>query len=611
MNKGLLVLLVMTMLSGIVLSSSIVTADNDSVVDEINITVPVACTISGIGMNTHNATINNGQYDSAIGETTIKALCNDNEGFAIYTIGYTDDTDGVNVLTSSTLGTTFDITTGTQTSGVDSKWAMKLTADSGQTYPIVIENSFNNFHNVPDDYTLVASRASGTDVGTSAIGSTITTTYQAYISSTQPAGTYTGQVKYTLVHPNDADAPEKPFMCPANTICYHPNGDDVVGSMDVLLNGGSYYDYYGYGDDIGRQPVTSSSWMQLVSSNYSRAGYGFAGWNTEPDGTGTNYGPNQMINPGNLPRRGLNLYAKWVQAEDNVTMQSFDDSVQPYASAAIGTVIGLTDARDNNVYAVAKQVDGKWWMMENLRLDPGTANITLSNTNNPTLSFLSSLSNVSSTDVWCGDASDENCTDRVVYNTANLDRSLDADGNIHYDENWEFANASWYSYGVYYNWYTATAGHGDTNFSENTGERICDDYFYETNCYYYAPSTSGDICPSSWRIPPGADGSSIDANALAVPGSVMYLSDLIYDDEGAIRYPLNYVTSGYYYSNVQGGRGIAYGELLNMWWTSTIGMSDNGVDLIENNGFNGFSFGLNSASSESRIYGFPVRCVAQ
>ena len=51
-------LLALTIFSGLVLSSSSVSAED--VVDIINITVPVSCTISGTGMNTHNAEINNG-----------------------------------------------------------------------------------------------------------------------------------------------------------------------------------------------------------------------------------------------------------------------------------------------------------------------------------------------------------------------------------------------------------------------------------------------------------------------------------------------------------------------------------------------------------------------
>jgi len=130
-------LTITTLISGLILSSTLVSADNDSIVDEINITVPVSCTLSGTGMNTHNAEINNGQYNSAIGETTLKAFCNDNEGFAIYAIGYTDNKDGKNVLANATLGSTHDIVTGTATGPVNnvdtSQWAMKLSTVTSPT----------------------------------------------------------------------------------------------------------------------------------------------------------------------------------------------------------------------------------------------------------------------------------------------------------------------------------------------------------------------------------------------------------------------------------------------------------------------------------------------
>ncbi len=211
------ILLGFSIVSGFILASSTVSADNDSVVDEVNITVPLSCTMSGSGMTSHNASIANGTYNSNIGETTITAFCNDNSGFAIYAIGYTDDTDGKNVLTDS-VDTNNDIDTGTATAPVggndNSNWAMKLSTVTSPTptYPITIQNSFDSFHNVPDDYALVAKRTEGTDVGQNAEGSTIKSTYQAYISKTQPAGTYTGQVKYVMVHPNDSAAPKLPTL---------------------------------------------------------------------------------------------------------------------------------------------------------------------------------------------------------------------------------------------------------------------------------------------------------------------------------------------------------------------------------------------------------------
>ena len=214
-NKYLLIpisLLSLTALSGSLLISSDVNADNTDIIDQVNITVPVSCTLSGTGMNTHNADIANGTSNSSIGETTMKTFCNDSNGFAIYAVGYTDNTEGKNVLTNSTLGNTYDIATGTATSGNASNWAMKLSTVSSPTptYPVTIQNSFDSFHTVPDDYTLVAKRTTSTDIGQNTEGSTIKSTYQAYISKTQPTGTYTGQVKYTLIHPHDAAAPVKP-----------------------------------------------------------------------------------------------------------------------------------------------------------------------------------------------------------------------------------------------------------------------------------------------------------------------------------------------------------------------------------------------------------------
>ena len=60
---------------------------------------------------------------------------------------------------------------------------------------------------VPSNYDVVAYRESGTASSSTSLdvsGSYIDTTYQAYVTSVQPADTYVGQVKYTLIHPFDA-----------------------------------------------------------------------------------------------------------------------------------------------------------------------------------------------------------------------------------------------------------------------------------------------------------------------------------------------------------------------------------------------------------------------
>ena len=77
----------------------------------------------------------------------------EDDGFAIYAIGYTNNTDGDNTLTSHNLSPVQTIATGTGTSG-NSQWAMKLATVSSPTptYPITIQNSYDSFHTVPNAY---------------------------------------------------------------------------------------------------------------------------------------------------------------------------------------------------------------------------------------------------------------------------------------------------------------------------------------------------------------------------------------------------------------------------------------------------------------------------
>ena len=222
-------------LSNLFLFVSSVSADgNDTTVDNIAVAVPVSCTLSGIGMNSHNARVPNGTYQSDIGSTTIKAFCNDFEGFAIYAAGYTGDEVGAtnsNKLIGANLNQT--IVTGTATSAGNpdtSNWSMKLATDGTATYVLTLDNGFGSYSNVPNSYTKVAHRDSGTDVGTNSTGASLTTTYAAYISKTQTADVYSGQVIYTLVHPASQNAP---VACnPSGTTIGTNTGTDIKCMQD-------------------------------------------------------------------------------------------------------------------------------------------------------------------------------------------------------------------------------------------------------------------------------------------------------------------------------------------------------------------------------------------
>ena len=147
----------------------------------------------------------------------------------------------------------------------------------------------------------------GSSTTDTTLGVKLETTYAAYISSSQPADTYVGQVKYTMVHPY-TEAPLQPQTATSGCINYFPNGSNVDGTMGCQLI---------YNTD------TSAT---LLASNFSRTGYGFAGWSnkfdyaTNPNQEGIRfYGPQETITftageyTGN--NNGLALYAVWVKSE--------------------------------------------------------------------------------------------------------------------------------------------------------------------------------------------------------------------------------------------------------------------------------------------------------
>ena len=171
--------------------------------DSLAISVPSSCTLASSVDEAHSASIVNGRYEEGIGTTILSAFCNDKNGYSVYAIGDSLNSEGNNVLVSN-INNNYDIPSGTATSGDTSNWAMKLALKAGDTSttPPTIIPPFNNYATVPTTWTKVATiPSSTTDMKE---GSNFTTTYATYISPTQAAGTYLGQVKYLLTHPSAA-----------------------------------------------------------------------------------------------------------------------------------------------------------------------------------------------------------------------------------------------------------------------------------------------------------------------------------------------------------------------------------------------------------------------
>ena len=229
-------------------------AIDGSGVDKVTLSIPVSCTLNATINSEHTISMISGTYKDNIGKTIMKTTCNDKDGYIIYAIGSTNDIDGKNTLSSIDLGEDYDIPTGLNTSkpstGEDvSSWAMKLTPVAGNYAPTIPTEYNNTYGLIPNTWTNVASRDPGTfDMSE---GSTFTTTYAIYAKGTQPAGTYTGQVKFALLHPSSSISPttlERAFFLAGKQKIniYDENGtnttnstNQATGEPNTLI--GSYY----------------------------------------------------------------------------------------------------------------------------------------------------------------------------------------------------------------------------------------------------------------------------------------------------------------------------------------------------------------------------------
>ena len=308
--------------------------------------------------------------------------------------------------------------------------------------------------------------------------------------------------------------------CPSS-ICYRADSDEVEGTM-------------------GRQPINDGETATLFPSNYSRDGYGFAGWSnvadyaTNPDAEF--YGPMEDITiPAGTALRGLNLHAVWIESagdlqdatkvaelcgsggtDGSLTAAVYNDEGDADEStwsitAGLSSVSALTDTRDGQTYAIARLSDGNCWMIENLRLadthkeeaNTVSTTLTVANTNNPlndndptnptvvlkhnfadtqTFTNLSHTSNLeynanTAPDGWC-------TTDSADCNNQSRLRTHNTTNRTSYTPTQTMSkSANLYSYGNYYNWYSATAGNG--TYDKTSGDTV------------------GDICPAGWHLPTG------------------------------------------------------------------------------------------------------------
>ena len=559
-------------LSGIVLSSITTSAtDTTSYEDQVSITVPASCTMGGVGSNTHNATLNPGtwsgasgsDYENGIGKTTLTVFCNDYNGFSIYAVGYTGNTAGNTNLVGASTST--NIATGTSTSGATSNWSMKVNKETDTSIAYTPANmnvpvAYTSWHEVPSTYTQVAEYKAST--GSSATddvkGAKVNTTYAAFISSTQVADTYEGQVKYTMVHPY--------------------NNDTNSYIVEFLANGGT--------GTMTPQKITRGTATALTTNAFTApTGLSFKEWNTKADGTGTSYADGASVT--NIGEAGgtATLFAIWAP---KYYMQDMDSTTIAALLPNVGDTVTMYDKRDTveneNEYTIAKLADNKYWMTTNLNLAGGTAlsaddtNVTsayissFSTSNNLTKSGSTIVLPASSTSGF------DTANYSYVYNSGNK-TNCGASGQ----------DTPCYSY---YSWDAATLGSGRSISTDNT-------------------DAQQSICPKGWKLPTSRTTSATNWQTtsdfyvlahqygLDSTTSTSESDNGFYTQAGPGTVP-NFLLAGHYLNGL-----FYYGGGGGYYWSSTSASSTSSARYL----LFSSSYVYSADNSLSRNSGFSVRCL--
>ena len=510
------------------------------------------------------------------------------------------DTNLTNTANSSSVFTNLASNAATLSAFPDNYWGYSYSTDNGSTWISGSQgDTATGYNGLPldnDDSGVTGVILASTDSLTNA--SSVKFKIGAKASATQASGTYTNTVNfYAVANPEPSLAP---VACNPGKVCYNANSLTTTEG------------------EMGKQNASDGVSIVLFASNYSRAGYGFAGWSDTYDYSCNLYGPQEtIVSPTGTTANGLPLYAVWVKSAGS--MQSDAASVCSRLTAAsnvtktLNSVSALTDERDGNTYAIAKLADGKCWMIENLRLNNTASHNSdgslaqgygesatygnfagLADAESTTFSSLYVANSLYSKD-GSNDTVNIGATDYVAYrmprynNTNTTVRATAPTVN----------NAAIYSYGNYYTWHAAIADvsfYGSSNIS----------------------ATGVSICPSGWHLPTGGDKSN-EANseiqALIVDGINGGTKPANYDNMSApyydgapegrnasntLRgYPNNFIYAGYLSSSTFTNRGTT-----SSYWTSTSGGSNSSFQLD----ITGSTLGL-GMNIGNKSFGRSVRCV--
>ena len=462
-----------------------------------------------INLSSNDLIIDNLTPGNSSDSNVITATVSTNAGYGYY-MSATAGTSSTNTnLTSSTgsIFTNLSSNAATLSSFPDNYWGYSYSTDDGSTW---ISGSQGNTNTGYDGLPL-----DNDDSGTTGVILTSTDSFTnsgsvkfkigAKASSTQASGTYTNTVNfYAVANPEPTLGP---VDCEAGKICYNVNSlTTTEGTMGRQEK------------DDSNENIADGSTVTLLASNFSKQGYGFAGWSDTYDYSGNLYGPQETIAaPTGTTDNGLSLYAIWVKSEgsiqDSTTVSTVCNrltAATPSTAKTLNSVSALTDQRDNQTYAIAKLADGKCWMIENLRLEaddtrtPEKQALAQGYGTSTTYGKFSGLADAESTGFTGTYTANSLYYSGTQEGTASIDIGTSNYPGYRmprYNNTNTSARASSpatntvaiYSYGNYYTWHAA----------------IADLAYNGTN---NQSTTSTSLCPKGWHLPHGGDKTRIEAN---------------------------------------------------------------------------------------------------
>ena len=539
-------------------------AEISSGTDNIQLVLSTSCTVNAIVTSEHIVSLNGGQLDNNVGNTKLSAYCNDNNGYSIYAVGSSGGIDGnTDLIYNNGFSDSYNIRTGVYDSNNvanPSSWAMKLTAGTGTgidpvtgesvpTTPPTILNGYDNYSAIPNVYTQVAKRTSGTSMITDsdASGSYLNTTYQVYANSYQPAGTYNGKVKYAIVHPNSNN----------NTITDLDTAFALNDKNPAIIDGTNVYYAMQDMDSTICNSVTETgetTATQLVDIRDNKL-Y----WVAKLDDGHCWMTQNLDLSIGGAEVTALN---------SNNTDISIDPNV--YTSSGI-----YSDYTENNGIYTWNPVSTA--ITSNYYLD-GT---TVKPSAWPTNDYATPYSLEGGEAYVYSSGSTSNDTRYVSLASCATNGRTEAE-------------CKRYATGNFYNWTAAIASNNSTNIGSTTGE-----------------IAANSICPKGWRLPNASqtDNEYNEFGRMLFKAGIT--SNLSAGNE-SVGYAIggfNKLRSNPYYFVRSGGIGghilVNFG-INGFYFSSTVDSSTNDYGLFFNN-----AGGIYPARSSSRHYGWTIRCIAR